>query len=128
MNDDDSLRVARLLAWIKRHKSESLCTSDGRVSPSALAVATGKKPSYWSDVLRAGSGKSFGEKSARDTESKLEMPPMYLDGTGWPFESVDQDRWERLSERQKGRVEDAMLKAIEMIESENRDRANGTTG
>jgi len=34
----------------------------------------------------------------------------------WPFEDVKRERWDRLTERQKGRVESAMLAEIDAIE------------
>lgn len=38
----------------------------------------------------------------------------------WPFEDVDVARWERLTERQKGRVEAAMNAELARIESEQK--------
>lgn len=36
----------------------------------------------------------------------------------WPFEAVSYDRWQRLTERQKGRIEAAILHELEAIEAE----------
>lgn len=46
----------------------------------------------------------------------------------WPFERVDAERWLRLSEREKGAVEDAMLDALDRIETRRANSANGTSG
>lgn len=122
MDDAASARVGRLITWIKAHHKEAL-DQDGQPSATWLAARTGKKVSYWSDVLRIGtSGKSFGASSARATEDALKMSPLYLEGSGWPFESVDQDRFDKLSERQKGRVEQALSDIIAAIESESGKR------
>ena len=43
----------------------------------------------------------------------------------WPFETVDQASWERLTERQKGRLEKAINDEIEAIQAE-RLKGNGT--
>ena len=110
------------MRWIKSRRKDLLAT-DGEVSPSLLAGETGKKPSYWSDVLRhERSSKSFGDKTARQAEEALQMPTLYLEGIGWPFDGVAQDRFDRLTERQKGRVEQAMLDAIAAIELEQQAR------
>lgn len=122
MRDEALSRVTRLTSWIKKYRKD-LLSEDGGVSPGKLALATQKKISYWSDVLRS-DGKAFGEKAARDVEDKLSMPPNYLDGTGWPFENVDFSRWERLSERQKGAVEDAINDKLAEIESRGSGAAN----
>lgn len=37
--------------------------------------------------------------------------------TIWPFEDVSFERFQRLSERQKGRLEQALIEALEQIES-----------
>jgi hypothetical protein len=37
----------------------------------------------------------------------------------WPFETIKPDRWAALSERQKGRIEQATLELIEQIEGES---------
>jgi hypothetical protein len=67
---------------------------------------------------------SFGASIARDLEQALGMPKFHLDGGGWPFENVTFERWQQLTERQKGLVESAMLSKIEEIESQaNRKQA-----
>lgn len=122
MPPEAAARVQRLVRWIKSRRKDLLAT-DGEVSPSLLATATSKKPSYWSDVLRhERSSKSFGDKTARQAEEALQMPALYLEGIGWPFDGVAQDRFDRLTERQKGRVEQAMLDAIAAIEAEQQAR------
>lgn len=127
MPPEAAARVQRLVRWIKSRRKDLLAT-DGEVSPSMLATATEKKPSYWSDVLRhERSSKSFGDKTARQTEDALRMPALYLEGIGWPFDGVAQDRFERLTERQKGRVEQAMLDAIAAIEAEQQTRLGGAS-
>ena len=45
-------------------------------------------------------------------EEPMTPPPL-----AWPFESLSPDRFARLTERQKGEVERAMLDAIETIEA-----------
>ena len=51
MPPEAAARVQRLVRWIKSRRKD-LLAADGEVSPSLLAVAAEKKPSYWSDVLR----------------------------------------------------------------------------
>jgi len=122
MREEASTRVRRLAAWIKRHRKD-LLMEDGEVSPGKLALATQKQVSYWSDVLRGGA-KPFGEKAARDAEDKLNMPSNYLDGTGWPFENMDFARWDRLSERQKGAIEEAINDKLAEIEGRGNRSGN----
>lgn len=52
----------------------------------------------------------------RQATAVMSAPP---DGPSapWPFDSIEADRWDRLSERQKGMVESAALKEIERIEA-----------
>lgn len=78
MNSEGIVRVERLVTWIKKHRKD-LLAPDGDVSPTQLAAATGKKVTYWSDVLRMRK-ESFGASSARVTEDALEMPRLHLDG------------------------------------------------
>lgn len=47
-----------------------------------------------------------------------EFLPSYGSGSSWPFEDVERERFERLTERQKGRVERAMLLELDAIEAE----------
>lgn len=127
MRDEDgtsAARVRRLIAWLKAHKRDSL-DDDGEPSPTWLAANTwktaeredNKSTSYWSDVLRIpqGAPKSFGARAARDTERDLEMPHLHLEGAGWPFETVDQELFDALSERQKGVVEAALRDTIQKL-------------
>jgi hypothetical protein len=127
MDECGAARVDRLVAWIKAHRREHL-NSLGEPTPEWLSAQTGKKPAYWSDVLRIrSSGKSFGAKAARETETLLGIPQLYLEGAGWPFQAVDQERFERLNERQKGRVEQVLMDIIAAIEAESGKR-EGTHG
>lgn len=48
-----------------------------------LSEQTGKSFSYWRDVLGSGE-KSFGEKAARATEAKLDLPHGWLDTANSP--------------------------------------------
>ncbi len=116
MDDTAQARVRRLVGWIKRNRRD-LLSNQGDPAPSALATATGRAHSYWSDVLRL-AHTSFGDRAARTVEDALGIPHLYLEGAGWPFEEVAQERFELLTPRQKGRVEKAMLDEIARIESE----------
>lgn len=78
MNSEGIARVERLVTWIKKHRKDLLAL-DGDISPTQLAAATGKKVTYWSDVLRL-SKESFGASSARLTEDALDMPRLHFDG------------------------------------------------
>lgn len=84
--------------------------------PTKLANALGQSVSYWSDVLRYKKA-SFAAAKAREVEALLTMRPFFLDGAGWPFESVDEAAFDRLTERQKGRVEQALIAAMREIEA-----------
>lgn len=44
----------------------------------------------------------------------------------WPFEEITYERFRRLTERQKGAVEEAMLAVVERIEANTRKRATGS--
>jgi hypothetical protein len=118
LDADTIARIDRLKKWCR---SRAELRADGEPSIPKLCEKTGKKPQYWSDVLRE--AKSFGSKVAREVEPQLGMPMLYLEGAGWPFEEVDQERFLRLSDRQKGRVEQAMLEMIEKIEAEQQQSA-----
>ena len=124
MDESAIKRVDRLVQWIKAHRKD-LCTESGEVSSSELARVEGlsSNPSYWSEVLRKVSARAFAASSARKTETALGMPHLLLEGSGWPFEEVDFERWERLSERQKGLVERAVNDELDRIEDQQR-RAN----
>lgn len=124
MDEKAKARLQRLVRWLKTHRREAI-KEDGKVSPSWMANHTTGNVGYWSDVLRE--KKSFAAEKARDTEDSFEMPPLYLEGAGWPFETIDQERFDRLSERQKGRVEQAVADALALIESESeKQRGVGT--
>lgn len=53
----------------------------------------------------------------RDGEGPMELPAAY-----WPFETVDLARFEALSERQKGRVEQALADALSAVEADSEKR------
>lgn len=107
-------RVTRLKAWIKKHRNK-LLGPDGDVAPSKVASETEKKTSYWSDVLRG--EKPFAASAARMAEAKLGIPHLHLEGAGWPFQDVDIERWEKLSERQKAVVEHLFNETLDKIEA-----------
>lgn len=77
MNEQASARVRRLVAWL--HKNRRDLTENGKPSPTKIAAETGRKVSYWSDVLR-GDAKSFGAVAARAVEDALQIPPFSLEG------------------------------------------------
>lgn len=126
MNDDAVARVDRLKVWLRIHRRD-LCDEAGNPVPGKLAQATGRKPAYWSDVLR-GSKSSFAAAAARAVEDKLTIPHLYLEGASWPFEDVDQERFNRLRPVQKGRVEQALIDILDRIEAEQSGKrmANGS--
>lgn len=127
MDADAKSRVERLRAWIKQNRKDML-GPDGGVSATRLAVASGKSVAYWSDVLRE-TKKSFAESSAREIEQSLGMPRLHLEGgSSWPFEDVDQERFSKLSAVQRGRVEAAVIEAIEKIEAEAASRKRAANG
>lgn len=125
MDESACNRVDRLERWIKLHRKD-LCSTSGKLSPTLLAKVEGlnSNPAYWSDVLRKAKTRSFAASSARETEAALDMPYLYLEGAGWPFEDVDFERWDRLTERQKGHVEKAINAELDRIEAEKL-QANG---
>jgi hypothetical protein len=79
---DAKFRVESLIAWLSKHRPESVSERTGNVSPSWLAARTGKSPSYWSDVLRIVDGfdKKFGAEAARELENTLDIPRYTLEG------------------------------------------------
>lgn len=40
----------------------------------------------------------------------------------WPFEDVDRARFERLTQRQKGRIEQALIEALDKLEAEQSEK------
>ncbi len=50
----------------------------------------------------------------RDGDGPMELPAAY-----WPFETVDLARFEALSERQKGRIEQAVSDALAAVEADS---------
>jgi hypothetical protein len=125
MSDHLNPRVNRLIAWIRRFKRD-LCDANGKIAPTFIANATGKHTAYWSDVLRG--TKSFGSAAAREVEEALGIPHLHLEGALWPFEEIDQDRFERLTDRQKGRVEQKLIETIAAIEAEHGGKRLGPSG
>ena len=121
-------RIDLLEQWIRTHRKDLIGTT-GKISSSAMAKVDGlnSNASYWSDVFRRATTRSFAASSARDVEAALGMPHLLLEGSGWPFEGVDFERWDRLSERQKGRIEKAVNDELDRIEAEHK-QANGTQG
>jgi len=118
-------RIERLVKWVKLHRKD-LCDADGEPSSTKLAAESHRRPSYWSDVLRLRKP-SFGARAARDAEDAFGIPPLHLDGAGWPFEEVDQARFDRLSQRQKGRIEQALMDALDRIEAETSQKRDAGT-
>ena len=119
MKPDGIHRIDRLITWIKAHRKD-LCSENGEVSPGRINEIEGltSGQNYWSEILRKSPSKSFGATKARSVESALGMPYLHLEGSGWPFEEIDFERWERLTDRQKGRVGKAVKDEIEAIEFE----------
>lgn len=112
-------RVNRLIAWVQQNRRD-LLDEQGRPSSSRLAKATGRSVSYWSDVLHLErSGKGFGPAAARAAEQALGMPHLYLEAGGapWPFDGITPDEWAALTERQRGRLEQAMLDVLAQMRS-----------
>lgn len=53
-----------------------------------------------------------------------ELGSIYSDAAAWPFSEIDRDRYFRLTAVQQGRVQQAMISAIEQIEDEQRRKAS----
>lgn len=126
MDESAIKRVDRLEQWVKAHRRD-LCGPSGKVSPSAMAKVEGlsSNASYWSDVFRRAKDRKFAASSARDTEHALGMPHLLLEGSGWPFEEVDFERWDRLTERQKGLIEKAVNDELDRIEAQQQQANDG---
>lgn len=101
----------------------------GRWNTTSIAEAIGKPVSKASDLLN-GHG-AFGAKIARDIEDQLSLPGGYLDNFSeammWPFQLVDRDRYEALSDIAKGAVQTRMMDEIEAQERKAL-KGNGTEG
>lgn len=120
MKDDAKARIDLLTSWIKKNRKD-LC-KEGAPDASLLANETGKKASYWYDLLRKQEGRSFAASAARSVEDAIGIPYLYLEGAGWPFEEVEQARYEALSDVQKGRIQQAINDALDKIEAEKAAR------
>lgn len=62
--------------------------------------------------------KTMGSPLARDLEAAAKKPRGWMDtdpAMGWPFENLTRSRFDRLTERQKGAVEMAVLEAIQKL-------------
>lgn len=75
--DSDNLQMA--YQEIRRANLRVLIATKFRDNQSSLAKRIGKTGSYINDLVREGSSKSFGEKAARDIESKVGLLPNQLD-------------------------------------------------
>lgn len=120
MSATSESRLQHLVAWLRAHRRDAI-NEHGEPRLDWLVDRTGKSMAYWSDVMRIPrSGKSFCARAARSVEQALGMPDLCLEGAGsdWPFDAVERERFERLTPRQKGRVEEALRQAIERVESE----------
>lgn len=97
-------------AGIRRRNLQKLIDRDfaGNKSEIARAYAPeNPKPQYFSDVLRHGSGKSFGEKVARQIEERLGLLPGQLD-------QPDSDLL--YDERRRNRIKDEIRLALDDLD------------
>lgn len=79
-NDNEGMQAD--MAKIRRQNLSRLIERDFRGNKSEIARAYDEadpKPQYFSDLLRDGSGKSFGEKAARKIEEKTGLKAGQLD-------------------------------------------------
>jgi hypothetical protein len=69
-------------------------------------------------------GEAFGELTARRLASKLGLREDYFTASEdeWPFQTITRERFEGLTERQKGMVEQAMKNALRDVETGPEDR------
>lgn len=80
IKDYPAIRRANLKRFVANRHGGNLSDLARLYNPAA------PKPSYFSDLLREGSGKSFGEKVARQIESAVGLKPEQLDIPDSPLE------------------------------------------
>ncbi|MEJ3621070.1 hypothetical protein [Brachymonas wangyanguii] len=117
MDNLAQIRLRRLTEYMIEHK---MVQDDGKPSPTALAVATGRKTNYCNDLLKGGS-KPFGARVARALERELELPAYHLDGVSqndsWPFSPDLLDQVLALDARDRLQLEGALRLALAQIRS-----------
>jgi hypothetical protein len=69
-------------------------------------------------------GEAFGELTARRLARKLGLREDYFTASEdeWPFQTIPRERFEGLTERQKGMIEQAMKNALRDVEAGPEDR------
>lgn len=105
----DNCRMENPVAEVRRNNLQRLLDRRFKGNRSALARAYGSKQSYISDLLRASSGRSFGEKTARALETSVGLQPGQLDVPDSPL---------LMDESRKDRIRDDVLAAIEDLDNE----------
>lgn len=124
----------RDMAKIRRENLARLIERDFDNNRSAIARAYDEdnpKPQYFSDLLREGSGKSFGEKAARKIEEKTGLKAGQLDIPDSPL-LHDEARRDRIKDTLRLVIDDLdrdemreALAAIRKIQGRRRYRTAG---
>lgn len=100
-------------------------------SQSALAKIIGREANYISRLLSRGKNrKMLQETLARDIEKTLDLPALWLDredgavapASTWPFK-FPRSQYERLSPRDRDKIEAAILIMMSLCEGSGLDRA-----
>lgn len=105
------------IADIRRRNLARLIDRDFDGNQSAMARACdpeNPKPQYFNDLLRPGSGKSFGEKAARNIEARTGLTLGQLD---IPDSPLTRD------EPKRNEVEDELWRAIESLDRDGKIEA-----
>lgn len=93
---------------VRRQNLRNLIVRDFGGNKSAIAREYNRenpKPSYFSDLVRDASGKSFGEKAARKIEQRIGLLPGQLDIPNSPL-LYDESRRSRIKDELRLAIED----------------------
>lgn len=122
MQTDAHIRRENLARLIRLHFNDNKSEIARAYNPED------PKPSYFSDLLREGSGKSFGEKAARRIEERVGLLPKQLDIPNSPL-TMDDTKRNRVKDELRAALDDLnkdemreALDAIRKIQSRRGDR------
>ena len=116
-----AVEVERPLRKIRRLRLDELLDEAG--GPKALAEKTGVTDTHLTACSKGRRG--IGDDMAHSLEVGMGKPFGWMDSDpdgAWPFREVERESFDRLSERQKGIVEAALMDALHRLDA---NAANG---
>lgn len=110
------MEIERPLRRIRRLRLEELLKEVG--GPKSLAAKSGVTDTHLTACVKGRRG--IGDEMAHSLEVGAGKPFGWMDSDpdgAWPFREVERDSFDRLSERQKGIVEAALLDALHRLDA-----------